>query len=684
MRRPLLLLAAALAALLAAAPAQDQDAQVREVLRGAILGNPDRARMAAQERLDLERAFRRDGIPIEPTSASMMTVAAASEARLCDIRELRRALDGYPRTDSVRRYERLLRSEEPRQRFREARADRRYERVRRTWNAIVLPISDLMSGQFFNLLAIPFEAGEYLLSGYRFASPEERRELLTARAAANTSDPAMTRKALATQERLGKKRLAVAALQARRNGEAAAAAGRREQADWWYRRELALLGRAEPFRGTHKRLGRQAQEATANRLMSLRVTDGERSITEGTEYDDYQALLRLAVTAPASAEIERALFRFRVDHPYTALLDSLDLADAARERLAGETAVARTILAAMAEEGGPRGASAAEIARRAEFSPETPFLAAKSAERARYHRFIVYGDDPYRGYLTHLNAEEARLREARWIRGARVLFLPDMLSRLLASPFLDPRPREELFDAAGAAPAKWLNEGDGRRWQRETANAMLRRRRPEEARKRFLAMGDADGAAAAARRAARNLFRDAERIAPNDPADAAATLRRLLNGYPNSPYEARGQALLERVTRLELGYLKITRPALLAYRELWDGGPLDLRPELLDGKDANGELDREGILLLRGGGYLYRDRATGEFVEIPLPESETEAVARFARPRLRDTEAEKAASRPLPRRRIPLQLQGTALPGFDIAPGLVPLQPDPALRRLYE
>ncbi len=651
-----------------AARAEDLDAATQRALRAAIMGDAGRVRYEA---LDRRIAEERD--PSAPrVSASMAALASLAARPAPDLPAFRADTAGFPQSGLRAQLGRLLRNVEPRQRRAEARADRRHERTRRVWNSIVTPVAALFTGQFLDLVILPAEGLEQLFVGGRYTTPEERRELQASRRVAEGfADGAATARVATLEPR----RAALSELAARRNAARFLRQGDLLRAEWW-------SGRTEA-KGDPR--VREALMARADwRSASNAVSDGEALVTEPEEYYDFADLARLAVLDAGSPEVARRALLMRVDRPDGPLAPALDALQAAAARRAGDHSRAIDALRSAAESRAPGSAwalRARDLLGTMEYSPVHNLRDARSRDGDAFWRYVVLAESP-RPRLRSLTAEEARTMEARWIRAIRSVFVFDMISRAIASPFLDPMPAGEFFDAAARVPARFAQSVEGRAWMARLARAQLARGRHVEAAESWRRAGEPGLAVAAENRAARDLERRARDA--GDAAQRAAILSRLARAFPRSPAAARTAPELLRAEREARGFLRIDREALRAYPELMGPAMLDLPEALIDGAGSNGEVSRGGVLLLAGGGVMYEDAATRRTVELPRGAEATRRVAEAAWPMLRRAVAREEAARPMPRKRIPLALEGGALPGFDIMPGLVPLEPDPALRRLYE
>jgi len=652
-------------------------------LRASIMGDPGRGRFLAIEQRITESIDPR--VPVLSESMAMLASVTAKPApRLAGFRE---DLDTFPKSGLRVQMDRLLRRAEPRQIYLEARSDRKFERTRRIYNSIITPFTGLLTGQFLNLLILPAEGIEQAFVGGRYLTPEERRELYAARRAATAAEAtdAAVARAQATLRTKPGRRDALARLQARENGKRDWKEGRLGAADWWFRREMMLANASQdrPIRSTHVEVIDGIKSREAARIDSTLVVDGESGISVQAEYYAYSDLLRAFLLSPASARTIEEATSFRKAYPNSIAVPTIDalIASIAHSGRDWKRAAGWLRAAANSPSESPWGERSRALLRDARFAPGVVLANAVDRDDHLFWKFVVSAEEPL-PRTQSLDPETARLREASWIRAIRSVFVFDMISRYIATPFMKPFPHEELFDAAGRVPDGFHDTEEGADWMRRVASAKARRKRHIEAAADYRRIGDESMALAMESRAARELDRRAKK--EPDARTRAALYQRIVNAFPRYPEIRRVQRELARADREARGFLRIDRAALVAYPSLLDREALDLPTTLVDGSAANGEINKDGVHLLRGGGLLYEDRASKELVELPRTPEATRNAAEAAYPMLRRGFAHEEATRPLPRKRIPLALEGGAFPGFDIAPGLVPLEPDPALRRLYE
>jgi hypothetical protein len=135
---------------------------------------------------------------------------------------------------------------------------------------------------------------------------------------------------------------------------------------------------------------------------------------------------------------------------------------------------------------------------------------------------------------------------------------------------------------------------------------------------------------------------------------------------------------------LSLARVTISREELLAWPELAGPQGLALPATLLDGRKSNGEISKTGVSLLPGGIVSYFEENVGRRLELPTETERVDTAIRLLEPRRRADAVTREIRRPMPRKKIPLALEAGIYPGFEIFPGLVPLEPESRQRRLYE
>jgi len=673
-------------ALLAAGPvaAQDPlDEVVGRAVRAALLGNAEGVRTEARLRRDAERQEKTRGGKPEKLAENIESLAIATERPVPTLGEARNALGDYGSDQLTRNLDRLIRREEPRQRYLESRKDRRYDDTRRAFNGVVVPVANAVQGQLFALITLPFEALDWLTVGRRFLTPEQRREAIHARAAAvfPSPDPA-AESARDTIKAAEAKRIRTVALQARANGKRALEQRRYSTAVFWLARELELRGGNATMSAAHAEASALANREEADRVASLSVADGDAMFASAPEFAGATRVLRMLL-AEDRAKFDGAARDFLADFSLSSANDDVRGAMAASARLGGEPALARVIVeevAASREESPWRARARAALARPA-FDPAAPLRAAQDSIDSRFNRYIFLGRDPDTDQRSQ-TPEEARLGRRFWIYRLQGLFLTDTLSRILFLPFTDPFPKGELLDAAARTPPGFFDSEQGRPWLSRVLEAQVDERRYADARATARRLGDPGRALAVDRKAARRL----ERLGKDAPSPRESVLiyRRLLNAYPEWPSAPRVEKRLaeasvaaETITVIEVEELK-------RYPALWRDRGLYLNPELLDGNKSNGEIGGRGVAVLRQNAYTYIRSDTRLRVEVPMEAADQKEVLRALEPLRRSGEIREELAKPMTRRNIPIALEAGVLPGFDIGPSMVPLDLDERQRSLYE
>ncbi|MCC6545777.1 hypothetical protein IT570_01315 [Candidatus Sumerlaeota bacterium] len=657
------------------------DVVVQSALRAALLGNADDVRKVARiQRLGEQKEQKRTATIAENIEA----LAIATDRPLPTLDEKRRKLGDYGSDQMTKNLDRLLRRVEPRQRFLEAVHDARYEGFRRFFNGVISPLSAVARGQLFALFTLPFEAADELAVGSLFLTPEERRRLYLARDAAN--DPRGGRIAAQAQEVISydtQRRRALAALQARQNGERAAREGGERAAIFWYEKEMQLRNWKKARRSTHKSLLSGLARGEQMRATARTIGDGDALFFSPLEFAAYSRVVRLSLLDQQNTELAAAAQAFRVDFPTSSAVDDVEAMEAARSVRRGETLLARVQLQDIATDpdSPPWSSRARQALQLPEFEPSYILHEAESRADHRFWAFMFSGSDP-EIVQRSFTAEEARMRRAAWVDRARALFFTDVISRVLFLPLVDPFPRTELADAGSQVPGSFYDSPEGRPWLRKVMHAQRVEKRFEAAKKSAMQLGDADAAVAMDRRAARNLEKLGDRAVR--PRESYVIYNRLLTAYPSYARRERVERKSDEAQMRSLALANVAPDELRSWPELWRDRALHINAALLDGDKSNGEIAGDGVYVMSYDAYIYQDRATGNRVEIPLTAEDHDAFLRAYEPRRRTAALAKELQKPLPRKKIPIAVEAGVFPGFDVGPALVPLTPDEAERRLYD
>ncbi len=662
--------------------------QVQRALRAAILGDAEAVRDVAEERRDLEDAARTARTVPLPISSAIATLSVSVDRPLPTVREKRDTLSGYRRSQVTRNLEEMLRREEPRQRFLEARADRRYASLQRNVNAVLNPVTSLAQGQIFPLLSLPFDAAEHLIVGRQYLTPEQRRELFLAREAAAVEAGGPSRdRARSVLDASPGQRTRTSALQARQNAQRAAGQGRDWAAVFWYERERQLQDWDRIRRDGHRDALRRFAAARELRARSLEVAEGAETFGSTAEFGAYRDIVRHLILREYADDLppfRRAAADFQRNHPGSPVLPAVLAAEAGVAQAEGNLSLAAAYLQRLEEGRLARGGwpeRAADILQRPEYDPVPALREANRAVNRRWWGYILHARDPL-VLERSLTAEEARMRRTTTFERARGLFLTDWLARLLFLPFQDPFPEPEFPHAAAGVDPDWFLTPQGEWWGGRLATALRREARYVDAANLYERLGNERRTQRMRHRAARNLERQGDN-APT-PELALRAYERLLNAWPDYRRRDRVLASLREARREADTILLIDRSELLAWPQLAAEDALDLNPDLLDGSRRTGEVGRDGLAVLRYGAYSYEDRRTGRRIEMPLTEEQLGRVLALMEPLRRTQSVREELRRPTPRKRLPIALEAGFLPGLDLSPSLVPLDPRLEERRLYE
>lgn len=652
------------------------DARVQQAVRASLLGNATEVRSLARD----QRADEKNGVSSEKISENIAVLAATTARPLPTLDNAKSILSGFRTDQSTRNLDRLLRRVEPRQRFIEARKDARYESLRRIFNGILSPLSSAARGQFFALISLPFEAAEQLVTGNKFLSPEQRKELAEAKNVnAQKISGGLPASPRTVASEWNPKRRALSALEGKQNGEKFQKEGVLQTADFWFQQEMKARGWKAPRNPGHEKLLAQAKRLEGEQRVSVAIVDGDSLIAHGGAEKDYATVLREFIADPQSAAFQSAAKQFSVSHEFNRAAPDVIAAKAAAS---DDPPTQHLLLQQVASETSGRwSVRAAAILRRPENDPAPALAAAKQKLDARKRNFVISGADPETAERSY-TAEEARLRRGSWVSRARGLFVTDSLSRLLFLPFTDPAPRPELLDAAAKANPNWYDGAEGRKWLRTVARAQAVEKRYEDAAQSYRRLGDPSRASAMRQKAAKLLETIGDRAA--DDRTAATAYERLLNAYPDYKKMARVKESLALARVRRDAVATITVEEFRAWPELRRIDGFAVPDALVDGKKGNGEVTKDGVAIMKYDAISYADKTTGRRSEQPLTAPAKEEILRLLIPRRRSSIVSTEIAKPLPRKRIPASVEAGAFPGFDAAPALVPLTPNPRERELYQ
>lgn len=641
--------------------ASSSDSMTSAALRASLLGDHEQAREIAQARLEWEKPRR---VKPEFVISERLAILAESSRRwLPSDRIAKRQLSGYPRTDASLAFRESLRSVEPREVLRNATATRVYESRRRAFNSVVGAAAGVLRLQFFGLIQLPLDVAEGVVSGRPFVNPEQRRELLAARGVLEDRPSHSVAQRLVA--RYEPRRLRLALEHAEANAERAGEQERWETARWWmeWARTLDSNWRAP---AALAQVTEAMEQEAHERLQSLFV----REVAVDEREEAWLRWVLASLDTPAEAEGRTPLRELGSEELGVDVRASIL---AVRRDPTTPQATARA-LDVIAELGHPAWSPRAAGYRDAGLYDAQDRLQAARADLRRQRRdFVLWGTDPTIGSRT-ITPEDARMAESALITGARSLFVFDILGRSLALPLLPPGTfgREGILEVTGSAEVEFRESQAGRDLLKAEAVALRRSRRPGQAARIWEELGDAERAESSRARAARRLQRLA-REAPS-AAEEARVLRRVVAGWPDTPAARRAAKQLAEVEEQMAVLTDISRDEWRALMPTWGEA----------GWEAPTQEVPAQARLMEMGTIEWRVRKGEEWQSAQMaPEVFDRMLASLREARL-GGRVGKVLDEPRERKRVPLLLDASALPGFDVTPGLVPADVPSAERRRYE
>jgi hypothetical protein len=656
----------------------DSESVTKEALDRAFSGDWEMVGVVARQCLDEEKASGVKG----GISEDIQVLSLVAGRSLPTLGEFRDGMDGYRRDQAEKNIERLLRRQEPRQRFIEARKDRRYEQQRQLVNNVITPVALFFQGQFSAVFGIPFNGLDYYFTGRKYPTPGKRKELYTTYAAAQYSgmDP-VAEQARKRQGQLLDRRRKLEVLHCDYNGDRAFSRDDFLISLFWYKRKMQQSESGDDDLEVFKVLGEQAQNR-AWKNQSNTIADGDALFYDPEEFSAFSNAVS-ALFLEDSEAMAKAAQKLSVNYPSSHCLDDVVVAQASLSLLQGEGVMAvlqlEEVSRVYADE--PWASKSKAYLQRPMLDPEVMLEEAKAEKDKRYQGFLWTGKDPT-VYDESLSAELCRQRRRTGFMMAQRLFLPDMIGRALFLPFMEPFPQPEMADAAGYIDLEFLTSPEGEKWLKRISRAQQIEKRWQSAIESARLAGDEKRVVSLEKKVARSL----EKLGDKAPRarDAVSIYTRLLSAYPSYYKRLRVEEKLEGSRRKERAVALITLDELKAWPELWKDQGFYLSPQLLNGKKRGGEITSEGMMILQGSSYAYTDKETGRFVEVPMEEKDFLTVLHLLESRRRMMSLDRALRQPNPRKRVPLSLEAGVFPGFDVSPGLVPLDVSQEEMRLYE
>ncbi len=664
-----------------ASPGSEIDEVTGESIRAAFLGQAERVSDLAEEQLSREKSSTTSTLSL---SENIQLLSIASEKTLPTLKQSRRRLGPYASDTFTDSGLRLIRFTEPRQRFIEARKNRKYERTRRIFNGFVVPLSSLFQGQIFPLFAMPFNALDYLAVGKYYLSPAERAEYyLASKIADAESSSSIRRSASKMREEWDRRRLFLSGLHARLNGEKSYRQENEESSLFWFEREKRLRNRKENRREDHRELlkERARERRIRDNYVGISPTDSENLNSES--FSSYTGILRSLMLRERQGDVNDLVRQFLIDSPRRQLEPTLMAATAAAAAKSNDKNVSIVYLNDLREQysGTSWGERSKGLLERPDYGPANFLESSLDPSRQRLYDYLVKGKPPS-VYFRSLTEEEARLSRSYWVDRLRALFFTDIIVRGITLPLLPDFPRPELIEASREVSDAFFQTPEGERWLQRILNALEADKRYQDA--AFLARlyQMENEALNYDRKAAKFL----EKIADQSPDrfEALNIYKTILNGYPNYRNRDRVQEKMDSTRRETETVMTIRKEELEFYPYLSSEAGLNLSPKLFDGKMDNGEVKDPGVQLLRSRAYAYTDSRTGNSVEVPLSEQNAQYIFSRMEPLRRSQSVEELLDEPLPRRKIPLAIEAGVFPGFNVSPTLLPLRESSQNRRLYE
>lgn len=663
----------------AGSPPSQWDIFTERALREAALGRPDALGRLAKE-IRVEEAAAQKARRAHPVLSDQVRGLAltASAPPLPRARDYQRALAGSKTDESSRAIPELLKRMEPESRLAEARRIHRYQSIQQPFNTLAATGLGVLQGQLFAVVDMVVGAVESVVR-YPYPTPTEREVLrarrnLLAESALAPRGPDLERQVAKGMER----RRRLARLQAIENADRAIEQDNYHRSLWWLDRARQLDPKDTSLDARMAAAAAQANRITSEEEHSLTVVAGEDRMADPNERVLYAALVRAFLEDTGSEETARLRNYFLATYPASIATDAVRWTELAALHQQSRPEAARIVCEWMGRRHGnsPAGQKALLWARSPLHSAPAAFENARKTQRAEWWNYLVFGETPRRTEAL-FSAEEARTRRGGWLRYLRPLFVTDMLNRLLLLPFGWPLDHAPTLDAVGSWTPAPPDDPKAEARARARAEALRKDRRHAEAARAFRELNPPDHRAADVcnEKAARKRFDEAMTL--QQPEQRAQALRRLLNAYPHSRIAEKAAVELEDAERRSTLILIVSPKELRARPELWDGNALALSPTLLDGNTGNGEISREGLELHLGNRAVYRDAGTGERVDLEITPTGFSATLRRLLPLRRTEKLADEQSKPGRLPRIPLQIEGTALPGIEGYPGLAPLREIP-------
>ncbi len=659
----------------------------QQALQFSLLGKPAELDALARSREIEEKNQKRNGQRPLILSDNIALLSGAIQPRVRSKSTTKNLLQNFKQDGETEQLFALVDQVNPREQFARARSNQRYESARRQVNSFTGAIFSVLQLQLFGLLQPPLDFAEWYTVGRKTLNPEQRREFAEARSYLNTNPPIeeqLKPKAERVVQQYPTKRLRTATLQAERNAQRELKEGNIYNALWWFDRELLLTNQETPQRKAHLELIQQLQREAEGRERSISIQQSADDAFTGSVSEGYNALLEAVLLQTPYAELGiRYSSLSALEGTVSPLLaDEYVLVQTTALAAEGNTLKARELLEWFAKNGSGFWAErSVQYLNREDFNPAVGFAQANADYRRSVRRYLVYAESP-RFPNRHLSSENARELETGWTRSIRSLFVIDIMSRAIILPLLPGSTfsRDAWLNTYGNLSEAELNSQQGREWKEQTLRAFRKMKRWESASNLANELGQPKNAN---KYANRWVEQELERIDGRTPEVRLEQLIALQENAPTSQArQVAEQALLNEQARQNV-LAVLDRKYVKNNPDDWRKSMLNIPPEWTDGKKANGEIGSEGLYLVEGDQVRFKNKADGEWLTYNVTPGSVLNSVRLIYPRRRADDIEEFMNQPQEKKRIPIQVEGSAFPGINVLPGLVPLDPEQKRRRLY-
>lgn len=670
------------------AQATSEDIATQQAIQFSLLGEPAALDNLARSREAEEKALKKSGTKPIVLSDNIALLSGAIQPRVRSEKVTKGLLDHFQQDSESEQLFALVKQVNQRERFARARNNQRYEAARRQVNSFTGAIFSVLQLQLFGLVQPPLDFAEWYTVGRKTLTPEQRREFAEARKYISTEPPAEEKlkpKAEAIIRKYPDKRLRTVLLQAERNAEREYKQGDLYNALWWFDRELLLQNETQPKRKNHLKLAKQLQDETEGRENSLSILEDREAILEGNDFALYSELLEAALLQTSYAELEASILSSfpEVGTETSKLTQDYVLLQAASLEREGNPIKGRELLNWAAEqESGFWVDRSALYLQREDFNPALAFAEAKANYSRQVRRYLFLAESP-RFNNKHLSADDTRELETGWTRSIRSLFVIDVISRAIILPLLPGSTfsREDFLDVYGRLTPQDLSSPEGREWKIQTLRAFRKMKRWKSASELAAELGETKKAE---KYSVRSVTQKIGRIETYTPEVRLQQFQALVESTETEKGKAVAQEALKNEEARQDVLAVLERKFVKQNPTDWRKSLLNIPVEWSDGKKSNGEIGSEGLYLLETDQVRFKNKADGEWLTFDVTPGSVLSSVRLIYPRRRADEIEEFMNQPQEKKRIPIQVEGSAFPGVNVLPGLVPLDPNQRTRRLYQ